>query len=118
MVAIPVSRVMQGQCPIHPCLRYILTPLGPFADPDEVIVTNPLDEQQELAVQREESARRHAQMVTTLRNQRDYVFTPPSVEERLRTWSTNKLYANASKIHLDAFAYNLFVRMHSNTARR
>uniref|UniRef100_M4B6B3 Uncharacterized protein n=1 Tax=Hyaloperonospora arabidopsidis (strain Emoy2) TaxID=559515 RepID=M4B6B3_HYAAE len=50
----------------------------------EVIVTNPLDEQQELAVQREESARRHAQIVTTLRNQRDYVFTPPSVEERLR----------------------------------
>uniref|UniRef100_M4BJ96 Uncharacterized protein n=1 Tax=Hyaloperonospora arabidopsidis (strain Emoy2) TaxID=559515 RepID=M4BJ96_HYAAE len=60
------------------------TSLGPFADPDEVIVTNPLDEQQELSVQREESARRHAQMVTTLRNQRDYVFTPPSVEESLR----------------------------------
>ena len=37
------------------------TPLGPFAERDEVIVTNPLDEQQELAVQREESARRHAQ---------------------------------------------------------
>ena len=42
------------------------THLGPFADRDEVIVTNPFDEQQELAVQREESARRHAQMVTTL----------------------------------------------------
>ena len=51
---------------------------------DDAIITNPLDEQQELAVQREENDRRHAQMVTTLRNQRDYVFTPPSVEERLR----------------------------------
>ena len=37
-----------------------------------------------MAVQREESAGRHAQMVTTLRNQRDYVFIPPSMEERLR----------------------------------
>ena len=66
-------------CEVHPP-----TPLGPFAERDEVIVTNPLDEQQELAVQQKESARRHAQMVTTLRNQRDYVFTPPSVKERLR----------------------------------
>ena len=59
------------------------TPLGPFDDRDWVIVKNPLNEQQELAFQREESARLHAQMVTTLRNQRDYVFTPLSVEERL-----------------------------------
>ena len=50
---------------------------------DDAIITNPLDEQQELAVQREESARRHAQMVTTLENQRDYMLTPLSVEERL-----------------------------------
>ena len=60
------------------------TTLSPFTESDDAIITNPLDEQQELAVQREESARRHSQMVTTLRNQRDYVFTPPSVEERLR----------------------------------
>ena len=40
--------------------------LSPFAERDDAIITNPLDEQQELAVQREESARRHAQMVTTL----------------------------------------------------
>ena len=51
---------------------------------DDAIITNPVDEQQELAVQREESARRHAQMVTTLQNHRDYVFTPLSVEECLR----------------------------------
>ena len=38
------------------------TTLSPFAERDDVIVTNPLDEQQELAVQREESARRHAQL--------------------------------------------------------
>uniref|UniRef100_M4BBE9 Uncharacterized protein n=1 Tax=Hyaloperonospora arabidopsidis (strain Emoy2) TaxID=559515 RepID=M4BBE9_HYAAE len=83
---------------VHPPAR-----LGPFAE--QVIVTNPLDEQQELAVQREESARRHAQMVTTLRNQRDYVFTPPSVEERLRqttgqslaTWTIGPVAASAEE---------------------
>ena len=47
---------------------YPPTTLSSFAKRDDAIITNPLDEQQELAVQREESARRHAQMVTTLRN--------------------------------------------------
>uniref|UniRef100_A0AAV1TL79 Uncharacterized protein n=1 Tax=Peronospora matthiolae TaxID=2874970 RepID=A0AAV1TL79_9STRA len=51
---------------------------------DETIITNPLDEQQKLLVQREENAQRYAQMTATLERQRDYVFTPPSVEERLR----------------------------------
>uniref|UniRef100_A0AAV1UY12 Uncharacterized protein n=1 Tax=Peronospora matthiolae TaxID=2874970 RepID=A0AAV1UY12_9STRA len=51
---------------------------------DETIITNPLDMQQQLLVQREEKAQRHVQMATTLERQRDYVFTPPSVEERLR----------------------------------
>uniref|UniRef100_A0AAV1UEE9 Uncharacterized protein n=1 Tax=Peronospora matthiolae TaxID=2874970 RepID=A0AAV1UEE9_9STRA len=51
---------------------------------DETIIANPLDEQQELLVQREENAQRYAQMTATLERQRDYVFTPPSVEERLR----------------------------------
>ena len=60
------------------------TTLSPFTERDDAIITNPLDEQQELAVQREESVRRHSQMVTTLRNQRYYVSIPPSVEERLR----------------------------------
>ena len=41
------------------------TALSPFAERDDAIITKPLDEQQELAVQRDESARRHAQMVTT-----------------------------------------------------
>ena len=41
------------------------TALIPFAERDDAIITNPLHEQQELAVQRDESARRHAQMVTT-----------------------------------------------------
>ena len=50
---------------------------------DDAII-NPLDEQQQLTVQREESTWLHAQTVTTLENQRDYVFTPLSVEERLR----------------------------------
>uniref|UniRef100_M4BAS7 Uncharacterized protein n=1 Tax=Hyaloperonospora arabidopsidis (strain Emoy2) TaxID=559515 RepID=M4BAS7_HYAAE len=61
-------------------------PLAPHStlSLDDAIITNPLDEQQELAVQREENDRRHAQMVTTLRNQRDYVFNLLSVEEHLR----------------------------------
>uniref|UniRef100_A0AAV1TAJ8 Uncharacterized protein n=1 Tax=Peronospora matthiolae TaxID=2874970 RepID=A0AAV1TAJ8_9STRA len=48
------------------------------------IIANPLDEQQQLLVQQEENAQRHAQMGATLDRQRDYVFTSPSVEERLR----------------------------------
>uniref|UniRef100_M4B5S0 Uncharacterized protein n=1 Tax=Hyaloperonospora arabidopsidis (strain Emoy2) TaxID=559515 RepID=M4B5S0_HYAAE len=59
------------------------TTLSPFAEHNDAIITNPLDEQQALAVHREESARSHAQMVTTLTNQRDYVLTPPSMKERL-----------------------------------
>uniref|UniRef100_A0AAV1VAE5 Uncharacterized protein n=1 Tax=Peronospora matthiolae TaxID=2874970 RepID=A0AAV1VAE5_9STRA len=51
---------------------------------DETIIANPLDEQQQLLVQREQNAQRYAQMTATLERQRDYVFTPPSVEERLR----------------------------------
>uniref|UniRef100_A0AAV1T1A1 Uncharacterized protein n=1 Tax=Peronospora matthiolae TaxID=2874970 RepID=A0AAV1T1A1_9STRA len=51
---------------------------------DETIITNPLDEQQQLLVQREENAQRYVQMAAILERQRDYVFTPPSVEERLR----------------------------------
>uniref|UniRef100_A0AAV1T276 Uncharacterized protein n=1 Tax=Peronospora matthiolae TaxID=2874970 RepID=A0AAV1T276_9STRA len=51
---------------------------------DETTITNPLDEQQQLLVQREENAQRFVQMAATLERQRNYVFTPPSVEERLR----------------------------------
>uniref|UniRef100_A0AAV1U4M4 Uncharacterized protein n=2 Tax=Peronospora matthiolae TaxID=2874970 RepID=A0AAV1U4M4_9STRA len=51
---------------------------------DETIIANPLDEQQQLLVQREENAQRYVQMAATLERQLDYVFTPPSVEERLR----------------------------------
>uniref|UniRef100_M4BH06 Uncharacterized protein n=1 Tax=Hyaloperonospora arabidopsidis (strain Emoy2) TaxID=559515 RepID=M4BH06_HYAAE len=68
--------------------------LAPHSTPgsDDVIITNLLDEQQKLTVQRDESARRHAQMATTLENQRDYVFTPLSVEERL-SQTTNQTLA-------------------------
>uniref|UniRef100_A0AAV1V920 Uncharacterized protein n=1 Tax=Peronospora matthiolae TaxID=2874970 RepID=A0AAV1V920_9STRA len=51
---------------------------------DETIITNPLDERQQLLVQREENAQRYVQMAATLKRERDYGFTPPSVEERLR----------------------------------
>uniref|UniRef100_M4BU34 Uncharacterized protein n=1 Tax=Hyaloperonospora arabidopsidis (strain Emoy2) TaxID=559515 RepID=M4BU34_HYAAE len=43
------------------------TTLSSFAERDDAIITNPLDEQQELAVQRDESARRHAQWSRPLR---------------------------------------------------
>uniref|UniRef100_A0AAV1TS87 Uncharacterized protein n=1 Tax=Peronospora matthiolae TaxID=2874970 RepID=A0AAV1TS87_9STRA len=51
---------------------------------DETFITNLLDEQQQLLVQREENAQRYEQMAATLERQHYYVFTPPSVEERLR----------------------------------
>uniref|UniRef100_A0AAV1TG29 Uncharacterized protein n=1 Tax=Peronospora matthiolae TaxID=2874970 RepID=A0AAV1TG29_9STRA len=51
---------------------------------DDAIITNPLDENRQLTVQQEENARRRAQMVTTIKIQRDYVFTSLSVEELLR----------------------------------
>ena len=50
----------------------------------ENIITNLLDERQELVVQQQDSAQRHAHIRATLQHQRDYVFTPPSVEERIR----------------------------------
>uniref|UniRef100_M4BA84 Uncharacterized protein n=1 Tax=Hyaloperonospora arabidopsidis (strain Emoy2) TaxID=559515 RepID=M4BA84_HYAAE len=79
------------------------TPLGPFAERDEVIVTNLLDEQQGCSTRRKCSA--PCAMVTTLRNQRDYVFTPPSVEEHLRqtigqslaTWTIGPVAASAEE---------------------
>ena len=51
---------------------------------DEAIITNPLDESQARVIQQEEHALRQAQIASKLRAHRDYVFTPPSVEERLR----------------------------------
>uniref|UniRef100_A0AAV1V424 Uncharacterized protein n=1 Tax=Peronospora matthiolae TaxID=2874970 RepID=A0AAV1V424_9STRA len=68
-------------------------PLAKHSTPgsDETIITNPLDEQQQLLVQQEEDAQRHAQMGATLERQREYVFTPPSVEERLRQAAGQKM---------------------------
>ena len=85
------------------------TTLSPFTERGDAIITNSLDEKQELAVQREESARHHAQMVTTLKNQRDYVFTPPSVEKRLRqttgqtlaTWTIGPVSASPEEGECD-----------------
>ena len=61
-------------------------PLAPHQsfDADGNIITNPLDEQQQLVIQRDESARRRRQLAATLEGHRGYVFTPPSVEERIR----------------------------------
>uniref|UniRef100_A0AAV1T5X4 Uncharacterized protein n=2 Tax=Peronospora matthiolae TaxID=2874970 RepID=A0AAV1T5X4_9STRA len=50
---------------------------------DETIIANPLDEQQQLLVQREENAQRYVQMAATLERQLDYVFTPPSTPEEV-----------------------------------
>ena len=50
----------------------------------DAIITTPLDEQQRLVIQQEERAWRRTQLAATLEGRRGYVFTPPSVEERIR----------------------------------
>ena len=77
MVEIPMSMVTNAHCSNHLCLRYdlFLAP-NPFverggntspmaqhhgADAGKRIITNPLDEQQELILQREKSALRRSQ---------------------------------------------------------
>ena len=56
----------------------------PMLGSDENIITNLLDERQELVVQQQDRAQRYAHIRATLQHQSDYVFTPPSVEERIR----------------------------------
>ena len=53
-------------------------------DAGEHIITNPLDEQQELVIQQEESAQRRMQLAADLEGRRGYQFTPLDVEERIR----------------------------------
>ena len=53
-------------------------------DADENIITNPLDEKQELILQREEKARRRAHTQAVIQNRSGYVFSTPDVEQRLR----------------------------------
>ena len=53
-------------------------------DAGEHIITNPLDEQQELILQREERALRRSHTQTVIQNRSGYVFTTPDVEQRLR----------------------------------
>ena len=54
-------------------------------------ITNPLDEHQELAVTAHDDARLRSQTYATQRARQDYVFTPLSVEERLREVSRQTL---------------------------
>ena len=51
---------------------------------DENIITNPLDEQQELIRQREERALRRTHTQTVIQYRSGYVFSTPDVERRLR----------------------------------
>ena len=91
-----------------------LTALNPFAergettvpvaqhhatDTGECIITNPLDEQQNLIFQREESARRRAQTKMVIQNRSGYVFSIPDVEERLHQTEGRSLatWASASE---------------------
>ena len=53
-------------------------------DAGERITTNPLGAQQELILQREESARRCARTKRVIQNRSGYVFSTSDVEERLR----------------------------------
>ena len=50
----------------------------------ELYITTPLDEQQELILQREESALRYAQTQRVIQNRIGYVSSTPDVEQRLR----------------------------------
>ena len=60
-------------------------PLAPHQTPivGDAIITNPLDEQQQLALQHEESAQRRRQLAATLEGRRGYLFTPLGLEERI-----------------------------------
>ena len=61
-------------------------PLAPHQTPivGDAIITNPLDEQQQLALQHEESAQRRRQLAATLEGRHGYLFTPLGLEERIR----------------------------------
>ena len=82
MVAIPMFMVKRGQCLTHQCKRQCLV-LHQTTHVVDAIITNPLDKQQQLVIQQDESARRRTQLAATLESRRGYVFTPPSVEERI-----------------------------------
>ena len=60
------------------------TPLRETQGLEPDIITNRLDEQEHAYVMAEEIARQRSQTAATLRARRDYVFRPPTVEERLR----------------------------------
>ena len=50
----------------------------------DAFITNPLYEQQQLAIQRDESAQRRMQLAANLEGRRGYPFPPLNVEERIR----------------------------------
>ncbi|CAI5702380.1 unnamed protein product [Peronospora effusa] len=56
-----------------------------------VTVTNPLDEQQQRAIDQEEGAKRRTKNMTRLQDHRQYRFKPPTVEERLKEASGHSL---------------------------
>ena len=70
-----------------------LTALHPTPGMGSAIITNPLDEEKEQVLQQRESAQRRSQIMATLESHTDYVFTPLSLEERLRQ-TTGKYLAS------------------------
>ena len=52
-------------------------------DLESKLVSNPLDEQQLRLAQEDESPQRRSRSMTTFQSHNDYVFTPPTVEERI-----------------------------------
>ena len=61
------------------------------ADAGEIIITNPLDEQKELILQRDKSALRRSQTKRLIQNRSGYVFSTPVLEERLRQTEFRRL---------------------------
>ena len=63
-----------------------IAPLAPHQTPlvGDKIITNSLDEQQQLSLHHEESAQRRMQLAAILEGRREYLFTPLGLEERIR----------------------------------
>ena len=75
----PISVLERGAADTLTALR-----TSPDLTSTAEVITNPLDEQQQQQVAREERSKRRSKTLVHLAEQRDYVFRAPSDEERLK----------------------------------
>ena len=77
----------------------------------DAIITNPPDEQQQLAIQQEESAQRRMQLAATFDGRRGYLFTLLGVEERIRqitghslaTWAIGAGISSSDEVRVSKY---------------